>query len=89
MSTASISIHRVRGAVNKPDAYGNRTVMPLLRPASIEINRSDRTPGELLQAGELDAIIGTALPDGMRTDTMISRALPIQSLFVPVESYDL
>jgi 4,5-dihydroxyphthalate decarboxylase len=70
------SIHWVQGAINKRGSHGNPKVMPLLRQVPIEINRGDRTLGELLQAGELDAIIGTALPDGIHTDPNIRRLFP-------------
>jgi 4,5-dihydroxyphthalate decarboxylase len=70
------SIRWVQGAINKRGSHGHPTVMPLLRPVPIEVNRSERTLGEMLQAGELDAIIGTALPDGMRTDPNIRRLFP-------------
>jgi hypothetical protein len=36
--------------------------MPLVKPVHIEQNTSGRTLGDLLEADELDAIIGTTLP---------------------------
>src|ERR1700761_5205083 len=50
------TIEWVQGAVNEPGAYGNPSVMPLLKPANITINNSGKSLSELLEAGEIHAI---------------------------------
>lgn len=70
------SIHWVQGSINKAGAHGAPTVRPMQRPVPIEINDTGKTLGELLEAGELDAIIGTSLPTGLRANPDIARLFP-------------
>src|SRR5215470_7779098 len=42
-------IHWVQGAMNTPNAHGNPTVLPLLKPVSIEENRSGKTMSDLIE----------------------------------------
>src|SRR3984885_11026397 len=46
------TIEWVQGAVNEPGAYGNPSVMPLLKPANITINNSGKSLSDLLATGE-------------------------------------
>jgi 4,5-dihydroxyphthalate decarboxylase len=48
----------------------------LLRPARIEINNSGKSLSDLLEAGEIDAIIGTVLPDAIHRNPDIRRLFP-------------
>jgi len=66
----------VQGAINHATSHGNPTAMPLLRPVNIEPNRSGHSLSDLLDAGELDAIVGTDMPDAMRTNPDIVRLFP-------------
>jgi 4,5-dihydroxyphthalate decarboxylase len=66
----------VQGAINRAGSHGNPTVRPMHRPARIEINTSGRTLSDLIAAGEIDAIIGTSLPDALRTDPDVQRLFP-------------
>jgi 4,5-dihydroxyphthalate decarboxylase len=66
----------VQGAINHATSHGNPAAMPLLRPVNIEQNRSGRSLSDLLDAGELDAIMGTDMPDAMRTNPDIVRLFP-------------
>ena len=57
-------IHWVQGAMNHAGAHGNPTVLPLLKKMSIENNTiRTRSLSELLDEGEIDATLGTSLPD--------------------------
>ena len=55
-------VHWIQGATNKGGAHGNPTVPPLLKPISIEVNASGKSLSELLEAGAIDAIIGSDIP---------------------------
>jgi 4,5-dihydroxyphthalate decarboxylase len=66
----------VQGAMNEPGSHGSPTVLPLLKKMSIENNKTDKTLGQLLAAGEIDATLGTSLPEEIRTDANIARLFP-------------
>jgi 4,5-dihydroxyphthalate decarboxylase len=66
----------VEGAINHATSHGNPAAMPLLRPADISRNRSGRSLSDLLDAGELDAVIGTSMPDAMQTNPDLVRLFP-------------
>jgi 4,5-dihydroxyphthalate decarboxylase len=69
-------VHWVQGAMNTAGAHGSPTVLPLLKTISIENNHTDKTLGQLLAAGELDATLGTSLPDEIRTNPDVVRLFP-------------
>ena len=66
----------VQGSINHASGHGNPTVMPLLKPVNIEVNDSCRSLSELFDAGELDAVSGTDMPDSMRTNPDLVRLFP-------------
>lgn len=66
----------VQGSINHATGHGNPTLMPLLRPVNIEQNRTGRSLSDLFDAGELDAISGTDMPDAMRTNPDLVRLFP-------------
>jgi 4,5-dihydroxyphthalate decarboxylase len=66
----------VQGAINSATSHGHPSAMPLLAPVAIEQNESGRSLSDLLDAGELDAIVGTAMPDAMATNPDIVRLFP-------------
>src|SRR6202012_5766105 len=47
----------VQSTMNEPGAHGARTVLPLLKKTSIEHNTTNKTLGQLLAAGEIDATL--------------------------------
>ena len=51
-------------------------MLPLLKKMSIENNKSGKTLGQMLAAGELDATLGTSLPEEIRTNPDIVRLFP-------------
>jgi 4,5-dihydroxyphthalate decarboxylase len=69
-------IHWLQGAINASGPHGNPSAPPLLRPASIEINRSGKSLSQLLVEGEIDAIAGAGLPEALRTNPDIQRLFP-------------
>jgi 4,5-dihydroxyphthalate decarboxylase len=61
-------VHWVQGATNSAESHGHPSAPPLLKPVSIEQNASGRSLSELLEAGEIQAIIGSGLPLALRTN---------------------
>jgi len=69
-------IHWVQGAINEGGAHGSPTVLPLLKKIDLEINTSGKSLGDLLEDGEVDATIGTSLPQAIRHNPDIARLFP-------------
>ena len=69
-------IHWVQGAIEHAGSHGNPVAPPLLKPVDITINRSDKSLSQMLSAGEIDATLGSRLPDGIGTDPNIARLFP-------------
>jgi 4,5-dihydroxyphthalate decarboxylase len=69
-------IHWVQGAMNAAGSHGNPTVMPLLKPVSIEINNTGKSLSQLIDEGAIDATIGAGLPASIRTNPNVQRLFP-------------
>jgi len=69
-------IEWVQGAVNESGGYGNPAVMPLLRPVNIVPNQTGKSLSELLETGEIQAIIGSNLPRALNRHPDIVRLFP-------------
>src|SRR3974377_1224020 len=69
-------IEWVQGAVNEPGAYGNPTVMPLLKPTNLSPNVSGKSLSDLLAAGEIHAIVGSNLPRALGRHPDVVRLFP-------------
>ena len=69
-------VHWVQSAMNAEGAHGSPTVLPLLKNISIENNKTNKTLGQLLADGEIDATLGTSLPEEIRTNPDIVRLFP-------------
>ena len=69
-------IHWVQGAMNTPNAHGSPTVLPLLKPISIEENRSGKSMSDLIEERVVDATLGTSLPESIRHNPDIQRLFP-------------
>jgi 4,5-dihydroxyphthalate decarboxylase len=69
-------VHWIQGATNKGGAHGNPTVPPLLNPISIEVNSSGKSLSELLEAGAIDAILGSDIPDALNRNPVVQRLFP-------------
>jgi 4,5-dihydroxyphthalate decarboxylase len=70
------AVHWVQGAVNHPGPHGHPSVLPLLRPASIEENNSEKSLSDLLEDGEIDGIIGAVVPNAIHHNPDIVRLFP-------------
>jgi 4,5-dihydroxyphthalate decarboxylase len=70
------SIEWVQGAINEPGAYGNPSVMPMLKPAKIKQNTSGKSLSDLLEAGEIHAIIGSNMPHALKRHPDVVRLFP-------------
>jgi 4,5-dihydroxyphthalate decarboxylase len=70
------TIKWVEGAINAPGPHGAPTILPLLRNIPITPNQSGKSLSQLLDEGEIDAIIGTALPDARYHNPDIRRLFP-------------
>lgn len=57
----------VQGAIEKPEAHGDPSALPLLKPANIEINNSGKSLSDLLVEGGIDATMGSRMPDSVFT----------------------
>jgi 4,5-dihydroxyphthalate decarboxylase len=68
--------HWVQGATNSAESHGNPAAPPLLKSVSIEQNRSGYSLSELLERGDIQAIIGSGLPDALRTNPDVQRLFP-------------
>jgi len=70
------TIRWVQGAINKAGAHGKPSVLAALRKVPLEINDAGKSLDELLEAGEIDAIVGTGLPASIRRNPDIQRLFP-------------
>lgn len=62
-------VHWVQGAVEKAGTHGKPPAPPkLLKPVDITQNTSDKSLSDMLRDGEIDALLGSRLPDSIRTD---------------------
>ena len=68
------SIKWLEGSVNSPGSHGVPTVIP--KGFEVTINDSGKSLSDLLAAGEIDAIIGTHIPNSMRTSPDVIRLFP-------------
>jgi 4,5-dihydroxyphthalate decarboxylase len=79
-------VHWVQGAVDSAKSHGSPAAPPPLAPVSIEQNTSGRSLSELLEAGEIQAILGSGLPASLRTNPDVQRLFP-DFHAVELESY--
>lgn len=52
----------VQGAMDHAGSHGTPTMPPLARPVDIEINRNGKALGDMLAAGEVDAVMTPTIP---------------------------
>src|ERR1700688_2666309 len=70
------TIEWVQGSINEPGAYGNPSVMPLLKPVNIKQNQSGKSLSDLLATGEIAAIIGSNMPNSIKGSADVVRLFP-------------
>jgi len=66
----------VEGDINSAKAHGNPTILPTVKKLAIAPNRSGKSLSQLLEEGELQAIIGTGIPDAFGRNPDIVRVYP-------------
>ncbi len=66
----------VEGDINSAKRHGNPTVLPTVKPISIAANTSGKSLSQLLEAGEIQAIIGTGAPEALGRNPDIERLYP-------------
>jgi len=69
-------IQWVQGAADNSGTHGNPTVMPLLKHVAIEQNQTGKSLSQLLDEGELDAMIGGLLPESLGRSPNVQRLFP-------------
>src|SRR5215472_8825126 len=69
-------IEWVQGAVNEPGGYGSPSVMPMLKPVNIKPNDSGKSLSDLLESGDIQAIIGSNLPRALKRHPDVVRLFP-------------
>lgn len=65
----------VQGAVEKADPHGQPHALPLLKPANIEVDTS-KSLSDMVADGDIDAVLGSRLPDSVRTHDTVARLFP-------------
>jgi 4,5-dihydroxyphthalate decarboxylase len=70
------SIQWVQGAINDSASHGTPSALPTVREIPLTINHSGKSLSRLLDEGEIDAIIGTTLPDSRKHNLDVQRLFP-------------
>jgi 4,5-dihydroxyphthalate decarboxylase len=70
------NIQWVEGAMEEPKPHGNPTVLPPLKPISIVANTSGKSLSELLEAGDIQAVVGADVPSAIRRAPHVKRLFP-------------
>ena len=70
------TIEWVQGAINEPGGYGNPNVVPMLKPVNLKNNTTGKSLSDLLEAGEIQAIIGSNLPRALKRNPDVVRLFP-------------
>jgi hypothetical protein len=68
--------HWVQGATNSAGSHGAPVPPAQLPGLSIELNASGRSLSDLLASGEIQAIIGSGLPDSLKSSPDVVRLFP-------------
>ena len=66
----------VEGDINSAKPHGNPTILPTARKLSISANKSGKSLSKMLEDGELQAIIGTGVPEAFGRNPDIVRLYP-------------
>ena len=68
--------HWVQGATNSAGTHGSPSPLPQLPDVSIEQNSSGLSLSDLLARGDIQAIIGSGLPQSLKTSPDVQRLFP-------------
>jgi 4,5-dihydroxyphthalate decarboxylase len=66
----------VEGDINSSKPHGNPTILPTAKKLSISANKSGKSLSQMLEDGELQAIIGTGTPEAFGRNPDIVRLYP-------------
>jgi len=66
----------LQGVTNKPGRHGNPSPPPMLKRVSIEDNTSGKSLSDLLEEGEIDAVLGSDLPLAVHRGGNVARLFP-------------
>jgi len=66
----------IEGAMETPQAHGQPSALPTLKPISISKNSSGKSLSQLLEEGEIDATIGADLPPCLGKAPHVKRLFP-------------
>lgn len=70
------SIQWIQGGTDEAGRHGNPDVMPLLKPARVEENRSGKSLDEMLQDGAIDALVSARTPRSLGANPDVRRLFP-------------
>ncbi len=70
------TIQWVQGSVNYTGSHGNPSAPPLLKDINIEVNETGKPLSQLLAEGEIDATIGSTIPDSLGAHPDVARLFP-------------
>ena len=70
------TVEWVQGAMNEAAPHGNPTVPPLLKPTRIVNNATGKSLSQLLEAGEIDAVLGAISPECFGRNRLVRRLFP-------------
>jgi 4,5-dihydroxyphthalate decarboxylase len=66
----------VEGDINSAKSHGNPTILPTAKKLAISANKSGKSLSKMLEDGELQAIIGTGVPEAFGRNPDIVRLYP-------------
>lgn len=66
----------LEGDINSAKSHGNPTILPTVKKLSVSANRSGKSLSQLLEEGEIQAIIGTGVPEAYGRNPDIVRVYP-------------
>jgi 4,5-dihydroxyphthalate decarboxylase len=69
-------IHWVQGALNHVGTHGHPSAPPMLKPIDIELADPRKSLSDLIDKGEIDAIMATGLPLAMKRNPDVVRLFP-------------
>jgi 4,5-dihydroxyphthalate decarboxylase len=70
------TIRWVQGAMDHPGTHGKPNVLGLLKPIALEQNSSGKSLNQLLEDGDIDAIITASIPEPFGRNPDIQRLFP-------------
>ena len=70
------TISWVQGAIDGPGSHGSPTVLPLLKQPDLVNNDSDKSLNQMLEDGEIDAILSAMMPESFGRNPDIVRLFP-------------